>query len=355
MSASIEPSGKLTIAWAAQVSLPQLCARLTAYVQTKATITALRFSARHSLSAAFRRLPEEILAIIASCLRDVVYQSEIEQWIKIDRCLANTCDPLSHFSHEEMTKRYRCCTNWMTGDEMDYDEFLQEIIVRHDDVLETWYGALAGTYGTATIAKFAKVFEQDFGIRPYFVLDKQYEDLYEVPNYVVDAKAYLSIPLTHMPISSTAGPEVATFAVNTILDFSILTELTEDQQRNFTAAATVLDLHAYNSDEDASMFKRRPGSCGCTTWEDCRDPDNWEELDGDRQAIYSRLGCPTHMSISRFKKGDKNSGACLIYHGGAEYHPRYRDEPEKKFERQKIQPRLMILGSGELESRPEDY
>ena len=157
MSASALPAGNLTVAWAAQVSLPQLGARLTAYFQTRATITVFRLAARDAPSSAIRRLPEEILSIIAGFICEIVYQSKIEFWINIERCLANHCDPLFHFTHYEMTKRYRCCTNWMTGDEISYDDFSQETCERHEEVTGTSYQELAAVDGESEITKFAKV------------------------------------------------------------------------------------------------------------------------------------------------------------------------------------------------------
>ena len=157
MSDSASSSEELTIGWAARVSLPQLGARLMAYVETKASITTFRLAARYTSSPALRKLAEEILTNIATCVRDVSYRSKIEEWIKVDRCLANVCDPLSHFSHEEMTMRHRCCTNWMTGDEIDYDDFSQEMWDRHEERTTRWYDNLTAVHDKSRIFRCVKV------------------------------------------------------------------------------------------------------------------------------------------------------------------------------------------------------
>ncbi|KAL8648573.1 MAG: hypothetical protein Q9226_005935 [Calogaya cf. arnoldii] len=355
MSSSSTSPQEFMIAWAARVSLPQLGARLTAYVKTKASITTFRLAAQRAPSAALRNLPEEIIFIIASCVRDTVYETKIEKWIRVGRCLAHECDPLSHFSHEEMTMRYPCCTNWMTGDDIDYQEFSGLWMDRHDGRVEKSYQALTAVHGGSNIAKFIQIFTQDFGICPYFMLDKQYApDGWSYPAFEFDAKAYLSLRLTQIPVASTSGPEVATFAVNSSLEPSMLTGLTKQQYQSFMTAAAILKLHAYDADEDASMFLDLPGSCGCTRWEDCQDP--WTGVQPDDDKIdHTKCGCARHVTINGKIQRETNSVGHVIYHGGEDYHPRYRDKPQKKLEHNEIQPRLMILGCGELASRDDNY
>ncbi|KAL8893514.1 MAG: hypothetical protein Q9192_005190 [Flavoplaca navasiana] len=348
MSDSASSSEELTIGWAARVSLPQLGARLMAYVETKASIITFRLAARYTSSPALRNLAEEILTIIATCVRDASYQSKIEEWIKLDRCLANACDPLSHFSHEEMTKRYRYCTNWMTGDEISYDDFSQETWDRHDELTTRWYDDLTATDGGPKISKYAKVYAHDFGIRPLFLLNKQYEpDDFAHPRSKVDAKAYLIIPLSRLPMSTTYGRNLITFAVDSSLDLSTFTGLTKQQHQNFMTAAAILKLRAYDPNEDVTIFNHLPGSCGCTRWEDCQNPHKFE-LPGDDKIDHTKCGCNAHVTVNGVIKRDTNSVGRVLWHGPADYHPRYDDKPEKPLERKQIQPRLRIFGSGEL-------
>ena len=83
------PRDNITIAWATPVSLAQLGARLESYAETKAAITTFRLAAReHMLATGHILLPEEIISIIASKVRDVVFEAKMEPWTKISRCLA---------------------------------------------------------------------------------------------------------------------------------------------------------------------------------------------------------------------------------------------------------------------------
>ncbi|KAL8875694.1 MAG: hypothetical protein Q9198_005979 [Flavoplaca austrocitrina] len=354
MANSALSSKELTIGWAARVSLPQLGARLMAYVDTRASITTFRLAARYTSSPALRKLAEEVLAIIATCVRDASYHSKIEEWIKVDRCLANVCHPLSHFSHEEMTKKHRCCTNWMTGDEMDYEEFSQETWDRHDERTIWWYDDLTAVDDSARISKCVRIFTQVSGIRPLFLLHKQYEpDDFTYPQSKIDAKAYLTLPLSPLPMSTTSGPGLITFSIDSTLDLSTFTGLTKQQYQNFLTAAAILKLYAYDSDEDVTMFNQLPGSCGCTRWEDCQNPDTFE-LPGEDKIDHTKCGCTAHVTVNGVVKNDTNSVGHVVYHGPADYHPQYHDKPEKILERKQIQPRLRIFGCGKIEARTED-
>ncbi|KAL9632203.1 MAG: hypothetical protein Q9204_003891 [Flavoplaca sp. TL-2023a] len=350
MSDSASSSEELTVGWAARVSLPQLGARLMAYVETKASITTFRLAARYTSSPALGKLAEEILTIIATCVRDASYQSKIEEWIKLDRCLATACNPLSHFSQEEMTERYRYCTNWMTCDEISDQDFSQETWDRHDELTTRWYDDLTAKDGKTKISKYVEVYAQDFGVRPHFLLNKQYEpEDFGYPQSKVDAKAYLTIPLSRVGMSTTYGPNLVTFAVDSTLDPSILTGLTKQQHHNLMTAAATLKLHAYDPNEDETMFKHLPGSCGCTRWEDCQNPHKFE-WSADDKIDHTKCGCAAHVTINGVIRKDTNSVGRVLWHGPANYHPRYDDKPEETLERQQIQPHLRVFGCGKLET-----
>ena len=148
-------------------------------------------------------------------------------------------------------------------------------------------------------------------------------------------------------MSTTSGPGLITFAVDDTLSLSTFTELTKQQYQNFMTAAASLKLHAYDPDEDAKMFNHLPGSCGCTRWEDCQNPDTFD-LPGDDEIDHMKCGCDAHVTVNGVMKRDTNSVGRVLWHPPADYHPRFDDKPEKTIERKQIQPRLRIFGSGEL-------
>ena len=95
------PRDNITIAWATPVSLAHLGARLETYAETKAAITTFGLAARrHMLASNHILLPEEIISIIVSKVRDVVFEARMETWTKISRCLAKRCT-LAAFSSDE--------------------------------------------------------------------------------------------------------------------------------------------------------------------------------------------------------------------------------------------------------------
>ncbi|KAL9024650.1 MAG: hypothetical protein Q9180_007844 [Flavoplaca navasiana] len=79
MSPKSFSSKTVFLAWAAQVSLVQLGARLVAYTDTKATITAFRIAVRHAASKPLGTLPEEVLDLIVEELREMVFEPELEE------------------------------------------------------------------------------------------------------------------------------------------------------------------------------------------------------------------------------------------------------------------------------------
>lgn len=102
MASNSNDLNDVAIAWAMPVSLAQLGARLFAYVKTKAVITRFRLAAlRGALVGGYCGLPPELVAMIAREVRSVVFNSEMKKWVKIRKCLKNTCTTLSHMGQED--------------------------------------------------------------------------------------------------------------------------------------------------------------------------------------------------------------------------------------------------------------
>ena len=104
------------IAWAAQVSLPQLAARLIAYTDARASVNIFRLIALKSHIKALRGLPNEVFAMIASGLWQVVFKREIVTWIRRSECLNGSCS---------MPYLYRLNIEFMN----DYDGHLEDISI----------------------------------------------------------------------------------------------------------------------------------------------------------------------------------------------------------------------------------
>lgn len=98
MEASSITQNDIILAWAMPVNLAQLGARLETYAITKAAITTFQIAARNKMLATPHTLPEEIICIIASKVRDVVFKPKMKVWAQVSRCLANECTNLSHLS-----------------------------------------------------------------------------------------------------------------------------------------------------------------------------------------------------------------------------------------------------------------
>ncbi|KAL8724911.1 MAG: hypothetical protein Q9181_006623 [Wetmoreana brouardii] len=342
----------LTIAWAAQVSLAQLGARLTAYMDTRATITAFRFIAQHAPLAVFRNLPEEMLSMIATVVRDQEFQRNMKRWVQVDNCLANTCTTLSHVPVEELNDFYDFCTNNLSEGRLalDFEDLVPE---RHVDTIFEWSHDLECLDGATEIAKCVRAFTREFGIRPYFMLNRSYEDSY-FP-FEIDDKAYLILPLVQAPISSSYGEETTSFAVDSTVDFSLITPLTVIQRQKFQTAVAVLNHHAYDAKEDESIYSDKPRSCGCRNLSECKDPEPLEDYDSfDEDVDKNKPGrgekdaSDDSGTTTEALPASSRSPSQTIEPVNKDFERKELEPANKNFERKELEPKSMILGCGEL-------
>ncbi|KAL8787060.1 MAG: hypothetical protein Q9213_002402 [Squamulea squamosa] len=340
MPLSTFSSQNLTIAWAARVSLAQLGARLTAYMETREAITVFRLAAQRAPLAVLRDLPEEILSMIATVVRDQEFQRNMKEWVQVDNCLANTCTTLSHATVEEINEIYSFCINNLPEERVEED--LDDITPsRHVDTVFEWSYILENLDGTTNIARYVRAFTREFGIRPYFMLNKLYDDS-NYP-YEIDAKAYLILPLVQAPISSSFGEETTSFAVDSAVDFSLVTPLTATQRQKFQTAATVLKLHGYDAKEDESIYLDKPRSCGCRNLSECKDPEPLSDYDSfDDDVDQYRTG-------SGERDVSTDSGPLIkALPAPSRSQSQNIDPPNKYLGRKELEPRSIILGCGEL-------
>ena len=92
----------IVISWATQVDLVQLGARLEAYAETKAAITTFRLAVRTSAVTACHNLPEEIISMIATRVRDIGSERKTKKWNIFTKCLTSGCDPLFHACDQDL-------------------------------------------------------------------------------------------------------------------------------------------------------------------------------------------------------------------------------------------------------------
>ncbi len=95
--------------------------------------------------------------------------------------------------------------------------------------------------------------------------------------FEVYAKGYLIIPLTRSPIHASCGEDTNSFTVESLLDLQMLTDLTDDQRQKFKAAATLLNLHAYDAKEDDSVYLAYDAKEKKLVCQDCQSAEMWSE------------------------------------------------------------------------------
>ena len=155
MSPKSFSSKNVFLAWAAQVSFVQLGARLVAYTDTKATITAFWIAVRHAASKPLGTLPEEMLDLIVQELREMVPEPEQEEWARRMKCLTDTCTPLSHIPLEELIESE--FWDGSTANEDLEDEFADDAYNRHQTTREHWSQVLMSLDGNSKFARRVRV------------------------------------------------------------------------------------------------------------------------------------------------------------------------------------------------------
>lgn len=151
MSLSAFSPNNIIIAWAARVSFAQLGAGLSSYIETRASITTFRLAARYSSSAAFRRLPEELISAIVNQVSHQSFHDNVHEWLCIQDCLAGQCTLLSHFGRYcSRTDGRRC---YMLG--LRYPDDVME--QRHVYTAIHWGADLIRMDRSSKIAKYVRV------------------------------------------------------------------------------------------------------------------------------------------------------------------------------------------------------
>ncbi|KAL8754435.1 MAG: hypothetical protein Q9184_005114 [Pyrenodesmia sp. 2 TL-2023] len=152
MSPDSFSSKDLIIAWATRISLPQLGARLTAFIETRASITVFRLAVKNAPSERLRNLPEELIAMIASTVRDMAFEQKMIEWVRVNNCLTKKCKPLSHVDSCQIDD-----FSYHEGHDLSQDEleeaFADECTERHQHRVAKWYQNLTTMDDKSEIAK----------------------------------------------------------------------------------------------------------------------------------------------------------------------------------------------------------
>ena len=83
--------GAIDQAWAIEVDPAQLCARIEAYVRSKAAISTLEICAKYPDVYSVARFSTEVLCLIANHVKQAIYIDIISKWIQGYACLTGDC------------------------------------------------------------------------------------------------------------------------------------------------------------------------------------------------------------------------------------------------------------------------
>ena len=148
----------IIIAWATPVSVAQLGARLFAYAETKGAITTFHLLVRHTNLTACRKLPPELISMITSKVRDIAFERRMKEWVKISRCLANTCTTLSHVPRADLNSLAgMVSSNWAENDDWLAEQFAEEAAEAHAKDVTRYCRVLTSLKGRSKFAKCVQV------------------------------------------------------------------------------------------------------------------------------------------------------------------------------------------------------
>ena len=175
---------------------------------------------------------------------------------------------------------------------------------------------------------------------------KHYDELC-IP-FEVDAKGYLIIPLTRSPIRHASwGKDTNSFNVDSLLDLQMLTDLTDDQRRKFKAAATLLNLHAYDAEEDESVYLAYDPKEMKLVCQDCESAAMWSEDDSMYTDSVDGGNGDKQESGAIGKEAKHENGKPEIAAPSVLPSPGQL-ATQVKIEKKELQPKLMMLGCGDL-------
>ncbi|KAL8835311.1 MAG: hypothetical protein Q9170_003366 [Blastenia crenularia] len=327
------PEPVVILAWAEEVSVAQLAARVVAYAETKAPFTTFRFAAKYTASSPLADLPEEVLSLIANEVRQLAFPLWMERFGRRGRCLAGICTGSDHVGPAEATAiaaspKLHLNNRRVAG--------LIEITGwrRHNSNVTQHCKELADLAGRTRLGKAVRLFVRDFHAQPFFLIKTI---RYCVGHGIMSfkSKAFLKIPIYELPIESFRQNGTADFFVHDSMDISRLGGLTEDQRLRLQRAATVLHLHPYNPNE----IELIPGNHDV----DFRPLPLKEDTDFESDTEESEGSNPESSGdedihypyVQRDRKSEGHALASVsTAAGGAAA----------------LKPRLMFLGSGELEA-----
>ena len=106
---------QIDINWAVKVDEAVVGARLEAYFETKACITALMLSIQNQQSAptngenptkTLAKPPLEVICMIKDEIMDQSYRSKIAEWRVAKKCIKHDCDSIDHGVHPDRLSRF---------------------------------------------------------------------------------------------------------------------------------------------------------------------------------------------------------------------------------------------------------
>ncbi len=193
----------------------------------------------------------------------------------------------------------------------------------------------------------------------------------------VKAKAYLTLPILGVPLSSNPGPLRASFSVDSAMIPLEWMNLTQKRLQLFKAATNILNLHPYDPDEDETVWEDKSETndypnpyedADSEGSEDDEDDDKSAENDTRKSDMASIQGESTAGALSSDVKSGTQSGLCNE-HGQRSAMINFQNQKvddnapgsktkeavgDKKVgagsKEKEIWPQLMILGCGELQA-----
>lgn len=123
----------LTVAWGIPVDTATLGAQLEAYIDTKGDMSAFQqcIKTAHA-GTSLARVPLELVEMIATRVRQPIFEELWEDWDQSIRCCSGFCDPKDHFTAGQLMRMKSIFLEDLEREEMtskletQYEEWLDE-------------------------------------------------------------------------------------------------------------------------------------------------------------------------------------------------------------------------------------
>lgn len=179
---------------------------------------------------------------------------------------------------------------------------------------------------------------------------------------IMEARAFLILPLLQVPVEPFPGQGMASFRIETPFDASALAGPSEAQEAKFRIAMSMLKVHIFDPDEDDERYvkKTKKDPKANRDWDSDDVDSSWEqdELDNDKNSQAAKNGNAEATKDVEDETADRANPEGIVDGESSEADGETSSAGYDKGERlvaQVVKPQLMMLSCGDIETVHRDW